>query len=232
MIIEKKGNIFTTKAQTIVNTVNCVGIMGAGIAYEFRLREPKMFEKYVDLCEKNMIEIGKLWIYKRDDNAGSYENILNFPTKQHWRYPSKEEYLHKGLQKFVQTYKDRGITSIAFPMLGADKGGIHPKKSLSIMKSYLSKCDIDVEIWAFDPSAEDNLYLSFVEKFTALDEQTIKAESGLRKDLIAKIKEAIDREDINSLSGLLRIKGVGDKTLQKLFDYIINTPKRQKTLFD
>lgn len=231
MIIHKRGNIFTTKAQTIVNTVNCVGVMGAGIAYEFRLREPQMYEQYVSLCQKEMISIGKLWIYKKETSDGNYQNILNFPTKQHWKYPSKEEYLKEGLQKFVDTYRQKEITSIAFPLLGADRGGIDPKRSLDIMTHYLKACDIDVEIWSFDPTAEDDLYKKFVSKFHTLDDETIKIESKIRIDMVKKVREAIARDDINSLSGLLRVKGIGDKTLEKLFRYITK-PKRQKTLFD
>ena len=67
MIIKKTGNIFTTQCQTIVNTINCVGVMGAGIAYEFRLRDPEMFERYKELCQNKTIDIGKLWIYNVND---------------------------------------------------------------------------------------------------------------------------------------------------------------------
>ncbi|WP_151899676.1 macro domain-containing protein [Sulfurimonas hydrogeniphila] len=226
MVIEKRGNIFTTQAQTIVNTVNCVGIMGAGIAYEFRLRHHDMFTKYQTLCDNKQITIGKLWIYKSKE-----KNILNFPTKKDWKFPSKEEYLTKGLEKFVATYKQKGITSIAFPLLGADKGGLKPEKSLEIMTKYLSQCDIDVEIWHFDPTAEDDLYNNFKNIFLSLEEDVIKKESKIRADILKKIKNALQIPEINSLSGLLRVKGVGDRSLEKLFIYIDNY-KKEKTLFD
>ena len=74
------GNIFTSKCQTIVNTINCVGVMGAGIALECRLRYPEMYKKYVELCENREISIGILWLYKSEDRW-----ILNFPTKKHWK---------------------------------------------------------------------------------------------------------------------------------------------------
>lgn len=215
MIIEKKGNIFTTKAHTIVNTVNCVGVMGAGIAYEFRLRYPDMYTKYQEYCNKKIIKIGVLSLFKSDDKT-----ILNFPTKDDWKYPSKEVYLKKGLQKFIDTYKSKGITSIAFPLLGADRGGIDKNVSLNIMKAYLSKCDIDVEIWEFDPTANDDLYVDFKNKFETLDINTIKEESSLGLSMIKKVKEALKRNDINSLSGLLKVKGIGDVTLEKTFKYI------------
>ena len=128
-----KGNIFTSQCKALVNTVNCVGVMGAGIAFEYRLRYPIMYEKYIQLCENKQISIGKLWLYKSEDKW-----VLNFPTKNHWKYPSKKKYLHSGLKKFVETYESKGIEAIAFPLLGADKGGIPQNESLEIMESYLN----------------------------------------------------------------------------------------------
>jgi len=223
MIIEKTGNIFTTKAQTIVNTVNCVGVMGAGIAYEFRLREQEMFKKYKDICSAKQLDIGKLWIYDvKEPKSECYKKILNFPTKYDWKYPSKERYLQDGLEKFVDTYEEKNIESIAFPLLGADKGGIAKSKSIAIMTKYLEQCNIDVEIWHFDPMAEDDLYKHFKSVFLELDDETIKFESKIRIDIVKKIRNAMNDENINSLSGLLRVKGVGDKSLENLFNYIQN----------
>lgn len=231
MIIEKRGNIFTTDCQTIVNTINCVGVMGAGIAYEFRLRDRSMFKKYQQLCLEKKIDIGILWIYNILDSNVSYKKILNFPTKYNWKYPSKEEYLHKGLQKFVDTYKDKSITSIAFPLLGADKGGLNPNKSLEIMKSYLSKCDIKIEIWHFDPKSKDDLYEKFKAIFNSVDIHTLKIESKIRIDKLKLISDALKKDDINSLSGLLRVQGIGDTTIEKLFDYT-QQYKVNKNLFE
>lgn len=225
MVTIKKGNIFTTKAKIVVNTVNCVGVMGAGIAFEFKLRNPKMFEEYQKLCKNKKIQIGKLWLY---------ENILNFPTKYDWKFPSKEEYLTKGLQEFIDTHHKLKIDSIAFPLLGADKGGILPERSLNIMREYLDSCqDVDIEIWKFDPKAKDDLYESFKKKFTELDNETIKEQSKIRPNIIETIRASIDDENINSLSALLRIKGVGEKSLEKLFAYIqAPEPKEDRHLFN
>lgn len=225
MIIEKRGNIFTTKAQTIVNTINCVGVMGAGIAYEFRLRYPQMFERYVELCNQKAIAVGKLWIYKDEE-----KKVLNFPTKDNWKYPTKEIYLHKGLQKFLDTYEERGITSIAFPLLGAQKGGLSEERSLEIMEQYLSKCNIDVEIWHFDPMATDDLFEKFVAIIQSLEIEYLTSEVSIRKDILIKVIEATKKEEINSMSALLQVKGVGTKTLEKLFSYVINY-KEEITLF-
>ena len=231
MIIKRRGNIFTTQCQTIVNTVNCVGVMGVGIAYEFRLRESDMFEKYKVLCEQEKMEIGKLWIYSIEGENLSYAKILNFPTKHNWKYPAKEEYLHKGLQKFLDTNKEKGIESAAFPLLGADRGGIDKDRSVEIMESYLGKCDIDVEIWEFDPIAKDDLYEYFKSIFNEIDDETIKTESKIRINFVRKVRSVIDSRDINSLSGLLRVKGIGEVTLEKLFKYV-KSYKKSNNLFN
>lgn len=137
-------NIFDTKCQTIVNTVNCVGVMGKGIALEMKNRYPDMFDKYKSFCDKKLIEIGKLWLYKNDDNKW----ILNFPTKIHWKNNSEYEYIEKGMQKFVETYKEKNITSIAFPMLGCSNGGLDKDTVLNIMVKHLIKCDnLIIEIY-------------------------------------------------------------------------------------
>lgn len=93
-----RGNIFNTKAQTVVNTVNCVGVMGKGIALVYKLRYPQMFDIYHDYCKRHLISIGKLWLYKGD---GTDPWVLNFPTKFHWKYPSKIEYIEQGLKNLL-----------------------------------------------------------------------------------------------------------------------------------
>ena len=87
-----KGNIFQSDKQTIVNTVNCVGVMGKGVALGFRLRYPEMYEKYKVFCQNKQLTVGKLWLYKPDNDS---QWVLNFPTKIHWKYPSKMEYLER-----------------------------------------------------------------------------------------------------------------------------------------
>lgn len=227
----KKGNIFTTNCQTIVNTVNCVGVMGAGIAFEFRLRYPDMYEQYVKLCKNGSIQIGKLWIYKVNDKQW----ILNFPTKKDWKNPSKIEYLEKGLKKFKETYKEKGIKSIAFPLLGASHGRISEEKSLDILKKYLTNCDIPIEIWFYEKYEKDDLYLEFRRLFNFIDERKLAKNSGIRIDFVRKVKKALERDNINNLRSLIRVKGIGEVTLEKSFRYIMKNksiPDKQKTLFD
>jgi O-acetyl-ADP-ribose deacetylase (regulator of RNase III) len=118
--------------------------MGAGLALEFKARYPGMFRQYRVLCQCKKLDIGTLWIYRTDERW-----VMNFPTKKHWRNPSREEYLHAGLKKFRETYRAEGITSIAFPLLGARNGGLAPDHSLEIMTEYLKDCTIPVEIYRF-----------------------------------------------------------------------------------
>jgi len=228
MITVLIGNIFTTKCSTIVNTVNCVGIMGAGIAYECRLRYPEMYEKYQALCKDNLLQIGTLWIYKANK-----KNILNFPTKTDWKQPSKIEYIEKGLQKFVDTYKEKGITSTAFPLLGAGHGGLTEKQSLSTMKRYLSQCDIEIEIWRFDPTATDDIFFNYRQHFLSRTDKELSKSTGIGVNIINKIKAALNDTAINSMSSLLNVKGIGDRTLEKSFKFITTYDNsNDKTLFD
>ena len=145
LTIIKNRNIFDSQCQTIVNTVNCVGVMGKGLALEMKKRYPNMFDKYKDYCDKGLIDIGKLWLYKHSDNKW----ILNFPTKKHWKNGSEYEYIEEGMKKFVETYQEKGITTIAFPMLGCNNGGLEKDVVIQIMTKYLIKCDnLIVEIYA------------------------------------------------------------------------------------
>jgi len=226
MLTVKKGNLFSSGNQTIVNTINCVGVMGAGIAYEFRLRYPDMFTKYVELCKTRQIVIGSLWIYKTPAKW-----VLNFPTKYDWKYPSKIEFLEKGLQKFVETYREKEIESISFPVLGASNGGLSDEISLEIMQKHLSKCDICVDIYQYDPLAYDDLYIKFKKIFSTLSEKEIASKSALGKGFIRKIQLALENEEIRSMSQLLTANGIGDKTLEKSFSFIMNY-KEEKKLFD
>jgi O-acetyl-ADP-ribose deacetylase (regulator of RNase III) len=222
-----KGNIFTSSAQVLVNTVNCVGVMGAGIALEFRLRYPKMYLEYVELCKNDKIRIGNLWLFKSKKKW-----ILNFPTKTDWKYPSKESYLHEGLRYFIEHYKILNIESIAFPLLGAQKGGLDPKQSLQIMTSYLDNLSIPVEIYEYDPKALDDIYLKFKLEFSKMNDQDLALHSGLRSNYLTLIKNALSDPSICQLNQLAKIQGIGDKTLEKAFAFVINDKKNVQTGFD
>lgn len=214
-----KGNIFNTNAQTIVNTVNCVGVMGKGIALVFKLRYPKMFDLYKEYCKSKLIGIGKLWLYKGEVNEPW---VLNFPTKFHWKYPSKMEYIEKGLQKFVDTYKDKGITSIAFPLLGTHNGGLDKEEVLALMKRYLNQCDIPIEVYEYDPSASDDLFESFKAKWNSIPQQDKKTLTGIKmQKQIDTIDEALCSDQVRSMISLIEYDGIGLKTMEKCFKLVM-----------
>ncbi len=210
-----EGNIFTSKCQTIVNTINCSGVMGAGIALECRLRFPEMFSQYVRYCQEGRIDVGILWIFKSKRRW-----ILNFPTKKNWRLPSKEDYLHAGLKKFMDTYEAKGIKSIAFPVLGAQNGGLDISKSIDIMGSYLRECKVPVEIYKYSPSASDDLYDEFKVSFTSTSLDQLKLTTGLRANYITIIRDALQDPNIHQLNQLASIDGIGFKAIEKAFSYM------------
>jgi O-acetyl-ADP-ribose deacetylase (regulator of RNase III) len=213
-----KGNIFNSESQTVVNTVNCVGVMGKGIALVFKLRYPKMFDIYKQHCKDKLIGVGKLWLYKGEEK---HAWVLNFPTKFHWKYPSKLEYLEKGLNKFVQTYKEKEITSIAFPLLGTHNGGLDKQMVKDLMVSYLEKCDIPVEIYEYDPESPDDLFEGFRQKWKEKSEEEIKNGTGIRKDMIAIISNQLNSSNVRSMIGLINSKGIGIKTMEKCFRFVM-----------
>jgi O-acetyl-ADP-ribose deacetylase (regulator of RNase III) len=135
------SNLFDSPAQTLVNTVNVVGVMGKGIAAEFKRRYPGMFRRYAEHCKNGSLDIGKLYLYRTANKL-----ILNFPTKKHWRHPSRLEYIEAGLKKFVDTYAAHGIVSISFPQLGCGNGGLPWSEVQPLMQRYLKDLPIPVYI--------------------------------------------------------------------------------------
>lgn len=148
MIIYVIGDLFQSPARVLVNAVNTVGVMGKGVAEEFKRCYPEMFARYQRLCEDGQFVVGQLWLYKT-----SHKWILNFPTKAHWRDPSRLEYVEAGLQKFAATYAEKGITSISFPLLGCGAGGLDwPTQVRPLMEHYLAPLPINVYIHLYEPN--------------------------------------------------------------------------------
>ena len=214
------GNIFNSKCQTIVNTINCVGVMGKGIAQVYKLRYPNMFQEYKFHCKNRLIKTGSLWLYTKQINSPW---ILNFPTKQHWKYPSKIEWIESGLKKFVETYEVKKITSVAFPLLGTHNGGLETKLVKELMVKHLGKCSIEIEIYDYDPNAKDDLFEKFKTKWLLLNPDSIKKETGIQSQYSRKITDIISIGEVKSLISLANYKGIGEKTLEKAFSYVLNS---------
>jgi len=139
--VESEKTVFEVPVQTIVNTVNCDGFMGKGLALEIKRRFPPVFAKYQKLCRKGQMRVGKLQLIK-----GPGQWVLNFPTKNHWRGRSRISFVEAGLKNFKATYKRRGITSIAFPPLGCGSGGLQWGEVKPLMYCYLEKLH-DIEVF-------------------------------------------------------------------------------------
>jgi len=138
------GDLFTSQAQVIVNTVNCVGVMGKGVAQEFKKRYPAMFKDYASRCEAKRVRIGEPYLYR--ESAGTL--ILNFPTKRHWRSPSLIADIEAGLDYLVDHVQEWGIHSIALPPLGCGNGGLSWEEVGPLIYRRLGSLPIDVELYA------------------------------------------------------------------------------------
>lgn len=141
MITYLKTNLFHSPAQTLVNTVNTVGVMGKGIAKQFKVRHPDMFNEYKRLCDSRALSTGQLHLWRGEQNW-----VLNFPTKTTWRQPSRMDYIESGLKKFVDTYENLGITSASFPPLGCGNGNLDWAEVRPMMERYLKKVQIPIFI--------------------------------------------------------------------------------------
>ena len=143
MITYMYGDLFESPARVLVNTVNTVGVMGKGIALKFKRIYPEMFEAYRVHCERDNLQIGQLFLYKTSNKW-----ILNFPTKKHWRNPSREEYIKAGLRKLREHCYEMGITSIAFPELGCGNGELDFETQVKpLMERYLGSLSVPTFIY-------------------------------------------------------------------------------------
>ena len=156
MLVFKQGDLFTSKCKTLVNTVNCVGVMGKGIALQFKQKYPHMFTTYQQACKNNIISKGgDIWQFSMQDYfpmkfSPEPVKILCFATKEHWRNPSKLEWIERGLQYIVNNYQNLNIESIAFPKLGCTNGKLNYDLQVKpLMVKYLSRLpeNILIEIY-------------------------------------------------------------------------------------
>ena len=187
MIQYIQGNLFTSNAKVLVNTVNTVGVMGKGIAADFKKIYPKMFEEYKALCENGKLNIGELFLYKTSNKW-----VLNFPTKKHWKSPSTVEYIEKGLQKLIEQATKLQLTDIAMPKLGCGNGGLDWEKQVKpIVEKYLKKSPINVSIYDFDKDIiPEHLKPKEIEEWLKSDPMTLTF-SVFIEDLKSNIKDGL-----------------------------------------
>ncbi len=148
----KSGDMFAEPVEALVNTVNCVGVMGKGVALEFKKRWPSNFKAYKDQCSTKQLRPGSLFVFDTQGLivAEGPRFLINFPTKDHWRSKSKISYIEDGLDALVDTIKKYEIKSIAIPPLGCGNGGLDWDDVRPLIVSKLSMIE-GVEIVVFTP---------------------------------------------------------------------------------
>lgn len=149
----REGDIFKSSAQTLVNTVNCVGVMGKGIALGFRKRFLEMHDDYVQRCQRGEVKLGRPYLYKRADQPW----ILNFPTKDHWRSMSRLSDIEVGLEYLEAHYREWGIESLAVPPLGSGHGGLEWQVVGPTLYRHLETLDVPVELYVPFGTPHDEL---------------------------------------------------------------------------
>lgn len=140
------GDLFEHPADILVNPVNCVGVMGKGIAKEFKKRYPEMFVEYKEACDKGYLKPGTLYIYI-DDYEGKV--IINFATKNHWKSSSEYRWIETGLEELREYLLNHKYNSICIPALGCANGGLDWDRVKPLIEKYLS--DLPQEITVFNP---------------------------------------------------------------------------------
>jgi uncharacterized protein YwgA/O-acetyl-ADP-ribose deacetylase (regulator of RNase III) len=158
MIRVLSGNLFESRAQTWVNTVNCVGVMGKGVALGFKERFPEMFADYQRRCERGEVRLGRPYLLKH--LVGPW--IVNFPTKQHWRQVTNLQDIVSGLEYLRAHYKDWGIKSLAVPPLGCGNGQLEWRVVGPTLYRHLAEFDIPVELYAPHGTPHSELQPSFL----------------------------------------------------------------------
>jgi O-acetyl-ADP-ribose deacetylase (regulator of RNase III) len=152
MIQFKIGNLLESNAQALVNTVNTDGIMGKGIALQFKNQFPNNYKEYLKACKDGSIDIGKLLVYEEDTLLNGNKLIINFPTKTSWRKPSEYSYIELGLKNLAEIIKVKKIKSIAIPPLGAGNGGLDWHNVKKLLIQFLQ--NVDCEIYIYEPNNE------------------------------------------------------------------------------
>lgn len=158
MIRALVGNLFDSDAQTLVNTVNCVGVMGKGVALEFKKRFPDMYDDYVERCSRGQVRLGEPYLYARLFPP----SVLNFPTKDHWRSVSKLSDIVAGLIFLEQHYQEWGITSLAVPPLGCGQGQLEWRVVGPTLWRHLARLGIPVELYAPEGTPQAELESTFL----------------------------------------------------------------------
>lgn len=149
MIERKVGDILSEDVEAVVNTVNCVGVMGRGIALQFKNIYPENFKAYAAACKQQKVHPGRMFVFETHEMTNP-RYIINFPTKRHWRGKSRMEDIRSGLEDLARVIRSKGIQSIAIPPLGSGLGGLNWNEVRPLIEEALSEFD-DCRIVLFEP---------------------------------------------------------------------------------
>ena len=210
MMTTTSATVFNTPAQTVVNTVNCRGVMGAGLALEFKLRYPEMFEDYARRCRAGEVRVGEPYVYK--GYASPW--ILNFPTKLHWKDPSRIEWVEQGLEHFTRMYRKEGITSAAFPPLGCTHGGLDWAQVQPLMERHLGPLDLVVTVCLDTMPEAAGVEAKMVRIVHAAAVASGADSLGLPKDAADAVRAALP---LRRFRDLARVPGLGKAAYAALF---------------
>ncbi len=210
MIHTKSGDILAANAEAIVNTVNCVGVMGKGIALQFKMKYPENYKVYKKTCDQGRMIVGKVLVFEQ--NASAYPRyIINFPTKRHWKGKSVISDISKGLDSLVTEIKRLKIKSIAIPALGSGLGGLDWSQVKSIIIDAFSQLP-DVDVLLYEPYYSPSVQ--------TIEVNTKKPKITLSKALLIKLMQVY--QALGYSHSLLEI--------QKLI-YFINIPLQSELKF-
>ncbi len=212
--------VFDVPVQVLVNTINCKGVMGAGLALEFRLRYPSMFRDYKSRVEMGL-KPGRPYLYNKSDPW-----TLNFPTKYHWANPSRLQWVEDGLRWFAENYRIMGINSIAFPQLGCGQGRLQWTDVQPVMEHYLRPLPIEVYICLdlrLDPNGEEAGMLRSLHSADIDCLQRI----GLNNATANRVLQGMPFERFRQVR---EVEGVGLKSYEKLHRYFYNEVKRMRQM--
>ena len=225
-IIIKEGNIFNTNCDVLVNTVNCDGFMGKGIALECKLRYADMYVDFQNKCKSKIIRPGVLTLWEK-----SNPKILNFPTKDKWQYPAKIEYLELGLKNLKDFCNKNNIHSIAFPLLGTAQGGLDEEIVQELMLSYINKLDLSsVEIYKFNRNATDKLFEVLKFKIVNSNPVWLKNVMNIPEKKLSILINKINNNSFNNMLDIQNQAGFGEKTLIKIYEFAQSENIIQKKL--
>jgi O-acetyl-ADP-ribose deacetylase (regulator of RNase III) len=221
--VELSGNIFSTQSQAIVITVNCEGVMGAGIALDAKLRWPKLFKKYIQSCSTGEIAIGKSILVRRDEFSLPIDVIL-FATKNRWRNPSTLSYIRDGLTDLRSMLEVSAIESIALPHLGCSNGGLQWAMVRPLIENHLYGFDkLRAELWKFVDHPNDPHIHQLRDLVRTSSPREVAKLFGIQIGPANSLIAAMQLEHVGGLSSLQRAPGVGEKTLAAVYGYLFPT---------